>query len=249
MRPLIGITPYFKDTHDLKNAAYDGFISPETCVAYVYYTRKVEQAEGVPMIIPYFCDGDASARILAERLDGILFTGGEDIAPNYYGEHPAGSEASVMERDAQEFKLFDAFYSARKPILGICRGAQVMNVFFRGTLIQDIPSEAKGYLNHAQYSEGGGFTVVHSVSVEKGSQLASIVGEKVMVNTLHHQAVRKVGEGLVVTAISEDGLIEGLERPDYPFMLGVQWHPERLNEEPHFNIFKALVESAKNKSN
>ena len=122
-----------------------------------------------------------------------------------------------------------------------------MNVFFRGSLIQDIPSEGKDYLDHDQHSEGGGFTVVHGVSVKKGTLLASLVGEKVRVNTLHHQAARKVGEGLIVTATSEDGLIEGLERPDYPFMLGVQWHPERLNEAPHSNIFKAFVESAKNK--
>ena len=244
MRPLIGVTPYFRDTHDRENAAYEGFISPETYVAYVYYTRKVEQAGGVPVVIPYFYDGDAPARALAARLDGILFTGGEDVDPTYYGEPSAGSKATVAERDANEFKLFDAFYSARKPILGICRGMQVMNVFFRGTLIQDIPSEGKGYINHFQSSEGRGFSVVHSVSVEKGSRLASLMGERVMVNTMHHQAARQTGEGLVVTAISEDGLIEGLERPDYPFMVGVQWHPERLNVEPHFNLFKAFVESA-----
>ena len=242
MKPLIGVTSYFRDTHDRKNEVYEGFISPETSVSYVYYSRRVEQSGGVPVVIPRYYDGDVSARILAERLDGILFTGGEDVDPKNYGEAPAGSEGSVAERDAQELKLFDAFYSARKPVLGICRGAQIMNVFFRGSLIQDIPSEGKGYLDHTQHSKGG-FSVAHSVSVEKGSRLASLTGDKVIVNTLHHQAVRKVGDGLAVSAISEDGLIEAIERPDYPFMLGVQWHPERLNEEPHINIFKAFIES------
>jgi putative glutamine amidotransferase len=245
MRPLIGVTPYFKDTPDRQNSCYAGFISPESSVTYVYYTRKVEEAGGVPVTIPYFNDGDALPKILSDRLDGILFTGGEDIDPKYYDELPAGSEASVRERDAQEIKLFDAFYSERKPIFAICRGVQLMNVFFHGSLIQDISSEGKGYLNHALQSEGGGFSVVHDVSVEKGTLLASLVGENAKVNSMHHQATRKVGEGLIVTAVSEDGVIEGLEHPDYPFMLGVQWHPERLNEEPHLNLFRAFVESAK----
>jgi putative glutamine amidotransferase len=248
MRPLIGLTPYFRDTPDRLYSDCAGYISPETSVSQVYYTRKIEEAGGVSVVIPYYYDGDASARILAERLDGILFTGGEDIDPKYYGEIPAGAEAAAAERDVQEFKLFEAFYSARKPILGICRGSQLMNVFFRGSLIQDIPSEGKGYIDHTRYSEGGGFTLVHGVSVEKGTLLASLTGEKVRVNTMHHQAVRKVGDGLIVAAVSEDGLIEGVERPGYPFMLGVQWHPERLNDEPHLNIFKALVESAKSAS-
>ena len=244
MRPLIGITPYFRDTPDRKNSEFEGFISPETCLIYVYYSRKIEQAGGVPVVIPCYYNEHASIPVLTERLDGILFSGGEDVDPKYYGEQPAGSEAATAERDAQEFKLFAAFYSASRPILAICRGMQLMNIFFHGTLIQNIPSEGKGYLDHAN-SPGGGFSVVHGVSVDKGSLLASLVGENVRVNSTHHQAVRKVGEGLVVTAMSEDGLVEGTERPDYPFMLGVQWHPERLNEEPHLNIFKALVESAK----
>jgi len=245
MKPLIGVTPYFRDTPDRENADYEGFISPETYVSYVYYTLKVEQAGGVPVVIPYFYDGDISALALAERLDGVLFTGGSDIDPKYYGEPIAGAKSIVAERDAQELRLFNAFYSARKPILGICRGTQLINVFFHGSLIQDISSEGKeDYLNHFQSSEGG-FSVVHGVSVKKEARLASLVGENVRVNTMHHQAVRKVGDGLIVSAMSEDGLIEGIERPDYPFMLGVQWHPERLNEEPHFNLFKAFVESAK----
>ncbi|MDR2180800.1 MAG: gamma-glutamyl-gamma-aminobutyrate hydrolase family protein [Synergistaceae bacterium] len=244
MGPLIGVTTYFKDIDDKKENEEDarrrGFLSPEASVSYVYYTRKIEYAGGTPVSIPWFCQ-DASVRTLAERLDGILFSGGEDIDPQYYGEPVAGSEVIVPERDAQELRLFEAFYQARKPILGICRGIQLMNVFFRGSLIQDILSEEKGYLDHSQSDEGG-FEPAHSVLVEKGTKLVSLIGEEVRVNSLHHQAARKIGEGLVVAAQSEDGLVEALERPEYPFMLGVQWHPERLSGEPHSNIFEAFVE-------
>ena len=243
MKPLIGVTPYFRNDVGGESSRREGFISPEAYVSYVYYTRKVELAGGVPIIIPYFYD-KASVRLLAEKLDGVLFTGGEDIDPKYYGEAPAGSNAAVPERDAQELELFGAFYALRRPILCICRGVQLMNVFFHGSLIQDIASEGPGYLEHSQSSEGG-FATVHGVSVERGTRLASLVGESVRVNSMHHQAVRRAGEGLIVAARAEDGIAEGLECPDYPFMLGVQWHPERLNQEPHLNIFTAFVESAR----
>ena len=242
MRPLIGVTSYLKRYQDEKNSRFDGFLSPDF-ISYPYYTRKIELAGAVPVDIPYFYDMEASVKTLAGRLDGILFIGGEDIDPKYYGEPVAGSEKIVPERDSLEMQLFDAFYRARKPVLGICRGMQLMNVFFKGSLIQDISSEKKGYLEHVQSSEGG-FAPAHGVSVTKGTLLASLVGESVRVNTLHHQAARKVGEGLIVAAESEDGIIEAVEMPEYPFMLGVQWHPERLGEEPHFNIFKAFVSAA-----
>jgi putative glutamine amidotransferase len=233
MQPLIGLTSSYFDPEALGKESLSS------------YARKVERAGGVPVHIPCGAD-EASIAAWAEELDGVLFTGGPDIGPERYGEAPSETVEVVAERDEVEFKVFDAFYGARKPILGVCRGAQLMNVFFGGSLIQDIPSEAdasgRNYLRHTRGDVRG--TPVHGVTTVGGTRLAEILGGSFRVNSIHHQAARKPGEGLVVAAFSEDGLIEGVERPGYPFMVGVQWHPESLDEEPHFRIFEAFIAAA-----
>ena len=243
MQPLIGLTSYFVNTKDRDNKPLEHFLAPNVYVSYPYYPHKVECAGGIPVNIPYYAD-DATIGALAERLDGILFIGGEDIDPKYYGESFRGSEKVVSERDTLEFKLFEAFFAARKPILGICRGMQLMNVFFKGSLIQDILSENKGYINHSRSDDSYG--AVHKVQTVAGTKVHALLGgNAVGVNTLHHQAARKIGEGLVVAATSEDGIVEAIERPDYPFMIGLQWHPERLDMPPHFALFEEFVKAAK----
>ncbi|MDR3230667.1 MAG: gamma-glutamyl-gamma-aminobutyrate hydrolase family protein [Synergistaceae bacterium] len=241
MRPLIGITSYFLNTKDSSNRPLDRYLSSSVYVSYPFYVHKVERAGGIPLDIPYYLD-DASILALAGRLDGILFCGGEDIDPKYYGESIDGAQAAVPERDALEFSLFDAFFSARKPIFGICRGMQLMNVFFKGSLIQDIASEKGGYIEHSRSDDSCG--LVHKVEIVAKTRVRAILGEDTTeANSLHHQAARRIGEGLVVSARSEDGLTEAVELSDYPFMIGVQWHPERLGMPPHFALFEEFVRS------
>ncbi|MDR1731415.1 MAG: gamma-glutamyl-gamma-aminobutyrate hydrolase family protein [Synergistaceae bacterium] len=246
MQPLIGITSYFLNTRDKDNKPLERYLSPNVYVSYPTYVHRVERAGGIPIDIPYYLD-DASVFALAEKLDGILFCGGEDVNPQYYGEPVAGTKTVVPERDALEFKLLDAFFKLRKPIFGICRGEQVINTFFKGSLIQDIARENKGYIEHSRSDNPD--SPVHKIAVKTGTRLHSILGETtVNVNSLHHQAARTPGEGLVVSARSEDGLVEGLELPDYPFLLGVQWHPERLDIPPHFALFEEFIRSSRRSS-
>ncbi|GHS98617.1 peptidase C26 [Synergistales bacterium] len=244
MRPLIGLTSYYVNPKAQAKAPLSAVFEESVCVSYPQYAARVEKAGAIPLDIPYFKD-DNSIAVLAEKLDGVLFIGGEDIDPMYYSEPMNGSKDMVPERDELEIKLIESFYKARKPIFGICRGLQLINVFFRGSLIQDIPKEAetsgKPYLRHTRNDAKN--ESVHNVNTVKGTRLAELLGDSFGVNSLHHQATRRPGDGLLVSAYSEDGLIEGLEHPDYPFLIGVQWHPERLSEAPHFKLFEAFVKA------
>lgn len=238
MCPIIGITSYMKETGkgDLKQ-----FGGKYVYISSCFYSEKVEIAGGSPVLLPVVIQ-DAAA--LADKLDGVVFSGGEDIEPKHYNENESGAKDSCPQRDEMELRLFKAFYDARKPILCICRGVQLMNVFFGGNLIQDI-SANKGYLEHARYDTP--FDGVHSVSVLEGTLSRKLLGEKFPVNSLHHQSVKELGEGLLVSAYAEDGIIEAIERPGYEnFMLGVQWHPERLNNDK-LEVFKALVSACSTK--
>ena len=157
--------------------------------------------------------------------DGLLLPGGGDIDPKFYGQEriPACGEPNLL-RDAAEPKLLRAFLAADKPVLGICRGIQVMNAVLGGTLYQDIkPFE---HLPH-----NGHWAKVHTVTVRRGTLLSRILGQDtVLVNSQHHQAADRIAPGLEVAALSEDGIVEALEKPDAHFCLGVQWHPEWLSD-------------------
>lgn len=154
--------------------------------------------------------------------DALILCGGGDADPTYYGEAINGSRRINPDRDKAEFALLDAFVKAEKPIFGICRGMQLINVFFGGSLIQHVDTADK--LHYAL--EGGDF--VHKVHAEKGSTICSLYGDSFFVNSRHHQAVKKAGDGLKVTAVSaEDGIVECIEHTSLP-IIGTQWHPERM---------------------
>jgi putative glutamine amidotransferase len=170
-----------------------------------------------------------SPRPRAEDFDGILFTGGEDIDPSYYGEKQRHASVYVNQpRDEFELALLGRALARRLPILGICRGAQVINVKFGGTLYQDLPSEATVEVEHRQ--PGSRSDATHSVTLtDRDSRLAAAFEGSCRVNSLHHQAIKRLGRGLKVIAHSEDGLAEAVEAADdYPFLLAVQWHPEEM---------------------
>jgi len=171
-------------------------------------------------------------RVRAEDYDGVMFCGGEDVNPSSYGE--ATHYASVQSdpaRDQFEFALLDRAITHRLPILGICRGVQMINVKFGGTLYQDLAEDAATEVEHRQTKTGATREdPTHNIHVtDPESNLAAVIRGTCRVNSLHHQAVKRLGHGLKVTAHSEDGLVEAIESADeYPFLLAVQWHPEEM---------------------
>ena len=169
------------------------------------YIQAVEGAGGIA-VAKYLCDVDLSC-------DGLILNGGSDIDPAYYGEDVDGAENMLPERDQWEFEVVKMYIEAGKPVFGICRGFQLVNIYFGGSLHQHIE-------NHSN--------AIHSVSAVDGSILQKLYGESFPVNSLHHQAVKLLGEGLKVVATSkEDGFAEAIVHESLPVM-GVQWHPERM---------------------
>jgi putative glutamine amidotransferase len=183
-------------------------------------------------------------RARAEAYDGILFAGGEDVDPSLYDEQKKyDSVHTDRARDDFEMCLLDAALDRRLPILGICRGIQMINVKFGGTLYQDLGSDDAAQMEHKQ--AGGRSEPTHAVTLtEPESHLAQAFQGSCRVNSLHHQAIKHVGRGLKKTAYSEDGLVEAVEAADdYPFLLAVQWHPEEMADLPEQRkIFEQFLE-------
>lgn len=215
------------------------------------YVRAVELGGGVAVIVPPRVD-EARLRALFERLDGLILSGGGDVSPALYGEDDSGLLRRVDEqRDQTELVLARWVLAESLPLLAICRGIQVLNVAAGGTLVQDVPTQVPDPLSHSSPVAGRPVAdVSHTVEVVSGSRLAALVGAgELGVNSAHHQAVRDVGAGLVVTARAPDGVIEGLESPDHPFCVGVQWHPEAMaaSHPVMRRLFEGLVESAQSR--
>lgn len=179
------------------------------------------------------------------RCDGMLLTGGGDIDPKYYGQprHEKCGEPNAL-RDAAEFAMLKAFLPTGKPIFGICRGEQVLNVALGGTMLQDISEIQKA--SHSGFKKRA--QCVHSVTIQEGTLVHAIAKTTSLpVNSMHHQAADVPGEGLVVSARSEDGFVEALELPGHPFCLGLQWHPEHLSAKDKLqqSFFDAFVDACR----
>lgn len=215
-QPLIGITSF--EDRGRQPAPY---ISLKES-----YARAIEAAGGIPVILPLA--NAAQARAIIPRLDGILFSGGGDIAPWFFGQEPLpGLGGYDTRRDEWEIELCNAAWDAKLPMLGICRGCQLMNVARGGTLIQDIERAKPTALQHnpaVPHDE-----LCHEISIEKESALARIFGaERLRVNSFHHQAVEKPAGEFAVIAQSSDGIVEAMEAKDGRFALALQFHPEGL---------------------
>jgi len=186
---------------------------------------------------------------LSQDLDGFLFTGGPDVHPFLFGEETQAHCGNVSPaRDQMEISLLPMVMELQKPILGICRGIQVLNIALGGNIWQDIPSQVTRDFPLAHSQPFSYDMPCHTVALTEGSLLARISeSSSIKVNSMHHQAVKDLAPGLIASAYSTDYLIEALEMPDYPFFIGVQWHPEYLWEKNKeaFRLFQTFVKACK----
>lgn len=192
------------------------------------YLDAVARAFALPVLLPLM-DGEAAWEEMLSRIDGLLLTGGGDVAPKEYGQerHPLCGAANPL-RDSMELFLCRRALALRVPLLGVCRGLQVLNVALGGTLYQDIAAQYGEEIVHPRHDAPK--ELVHEVSTIENSRLRAITGlESFFVNSRHHQGVRALGRGLIPGAVSPDGLVEGIELPGRAFAVGVQWHPESLS--------------------
>lgn len=231
-RPIIGIPCDVESREGERDRAF----------VFLTYVEAVRRAGAIPLLIP---PQPEQADAAMEALDGVLLAGGDDCDPSLYGEerHPTCATMDVR-RQENELAIVRAARARGVPTLGICLGMQMMNVAAGGSLIQDIDSAIATDIRHASEPENRGR---HAVRVDAGSRLAALVAAaELTVNSSHHQAVGRVGEGLRVTAHAPDGVVEALEDPRHPFFIGVQWHPEDMAGEPCASpLFAAFVAAAR----
>ncbi|MCB9459349.1 MAG: gamma-glutamyl-gamma-aminobutyrate hydrolase family protein [Anaerolineaceae bacterium] len=238
MKPLIGVTAY-RRTFPKTGWLYD--------VSYARNAIAIQESGGLPVLVPSWLD-EQDLRDIYDRLDGILLTGGEDIDPTNYNK-PRHETVTTFDpkRDETEFALTRWAVADDKPILGICRGCQVMNVALGGTLHQDIPTFIDTKQRHDLHvPEEPRDQIMHNVLIQPETLLAHIMGgEKVAVNSIHHQCIDEPSPDVRVVAHSDDGIIEGIEVPGRQFALAIQWHPEDMTSLPHMkNLFDQFVNAA-----
>ena len=232
-KPVIGLTP----AHAIENDSVS--LMPT-------YIRAVENAGGVPVIFPLELSVE-NLTVLVNLCQGFIFTGGPDPHPFLWGEDiQKGCGPISVKRDQMELSLLSIAMEQKKPILGICRGAQLINIGLGGDIYQDIDSQYHAVFPIAHHQPLPPTSTSHHIDVREGSLLEEISGTngRIQVNSNHHQAIRKLAPNMVVGGIAPDGLIEEIERKDYPFLIGVQWHPEYLCETDNTsrNLFRRFVE-------
>jgi len=229
-QPLIGITSVYRGTAESRR----GTLSTQ-----MTYIHAVRQAGGVALVIPPTDPHDHKAfEKYVHVLDGLVLVGGLDVPPAAYGQTPHKTVKPLPPtRFHSDSRLIQQWLVTNKPMLGICLGSQLTNVMRGGTLIQDIPSQVGQQVIHRS-KEGAS----HAVTITSGTRLHAILKkDRLMVNSFHHQAVKKLGQSLIVAARSDDGVIEAIELPGERFVLGVQWHPEKSDDPEHRAIFNAFI--------
>ncbi len=231
MRPIIGITgnySYEDDFFWLKN----------------HYVASINKAGGTSVILPPLEDEEVLNHYIS-LCNGFLFSGGGDLDPNYWDEMPDRRLGEINPlRDSFEYKLLQKILGSSLPVLGICRGCQVLNVAMGGTLIQDINTK----FSHMQKAPRD--YPFHGIVIEENSKLAKILkSNSIRVNSFHHQAIKRLGKGLKISAAAPDGTIEAVESEEHSFVIGVQWHPECLSDEYSYYLFRALVENSRRSCN
>lgn len=230
---MVGLTTY-------RQRARSGVWDTHASFLQGVYLDGVTLAGGIAMLLPpQPVDAEIAAAVL-DRLDGLIITGGADVDPAAYGHdpHPA-TDAPARDRDAWEFALLAGALRRRMPVLGICRGAQVLNVALGGTLHQHLPD----LLGHSRHQQGNARFSTSVVTTVEGSRLAGLIGASTRAQCYHHQAIDRLGGDLTVCAVDSDGVVEAVELPGEPFVLGVQWHPEETLDD--LRLFAGLVFAAR----
>ena len=247
-RPLIGV-PTLPFQRRWENAALDEIDGEELKYFWLLsrLTSKiissVRAAGGAPLALTP-AEDEREIEKLATKLDGFVFAGGQDIAPSFYGEESRGSRAPDIERDHFETALCRAALERDKPLLGICRGCQLLNVVLGGTLTQDLPSVDEKWTLHSRSDVMRGY--VHEVKILSPWLFPNHSCETMPVNSMHHQAIGRLSKHLQAAAVADGGIIEAVSAPAYKWAVGVQWHPECLAEDDavQMDIFRTLVEKA-----
>ena len=230
-KPLIALTLDYETSKEYSN--YPWYAIREN------YFTSIEESGGIGVGIPHNMKDIVS---LLHKIDGLVITGGNfDIDPNIFGESSVHKTVKLKEnRTNFELLAAEIMLKQNKPVLGICGGEQLINVLYKGSLIQHIPDEIKNPIEHEQKNprnEAG-----HSVTIQEHTKLYSIISKQnIMVNSAHHQAIKVPGKGLIVNALSNDGVIEGIEDPKKSFCIGVQWHPEFFIQGSDNKLLKAFI--------
>lgn len=210
-----------------------------------FYVESIQKAGGIPFILPPIQTQEEAGDVLG-FLNGLVLSGGGDITPVYLKEDPLrGIGECIPERDLSEILLTQLALQQNMPLLGICRGIQVLAVAAGGRIYQDIPSQCPIALQHKQTAPRQ--YPWHEVEIMEGSRLYGLLQKmRINVNSLHHQAVQEVPPGFILNALAPDGIIEGIEKSDAKFCLGVQWHPESMETETHSrSLFRGFVEACR----
>ena len=227
-RPVVGITTYV-------TPAKWSYWELDAALVPAAYVQAVERAGGRPLLIP---PSDGGVEETLDAVDGLIFSGGADLDPTLYGQEPHAETFGIhQDRDRSELALLEGALERDMPVLAICRGSQVLNVARGGDLVQHLPD----VVGDEKHKHTPGTFSDHDVTLEEGTKLASVLGDRAPVKSHHHQGFGRVGEGLRVAALAEDGTVEAVEDPSHRFALGVLWHPEAGED---MKLFEGLVEAA-----
>ncbi len=211
------------------------------------YVESVIKAGGIPIILPILSD-EESIRMQIELLDGVMLSGGVDINPLLYNEEPSPKLGYIYpDKDTFDILIVKIACELNKPVLAICRGHQILNIAFGGTLYQDLSDMEGCYIKHQQQTKDG--AVTHTINIIEDSILYSILGNSTISNTFHHQAIKDLAPGFKVTAYSKDNVIEAIEKCDGKFVIGVQFHPEIMttyNDKNMLKLFEAFISASSN---
>lgn len=236
-KPIIGITSAYEREEALLNY--------HRTTLSIDYTKSIVEAGGVPLVIPVTHNREIIKSQIS-LLDGLVLSGGADINPFLYGQDFKKNIGIISpERDEYEMIILEEFLKTKKPVLGICRGHQLLNVYFKGTLFQDIEYYDGTVLSHKQ--ERYPDLATHKVNIiDKENILFELYGKEIMVNSFHHQIIDKLGQGLTVIARANDGVIESIQMKNHKFLYGIQWHPAMMvarGNKKMKKIFEKFIES------